>query len=263
MYSHEEYYDEKSAVQANLTRNIETLTIRNEDKELDGKMETPDVIAAVEAGSNKVCEVRSDVEDRELKKETSEATVAAEPGRSGMCEVSNGMCEARSNVEDRELGGKEETPEVIVAVEPGSRDVCEVRNNAEDVTLYHGPSYPCAYIRVVEGWTGRSASKTVNDLMQKYLMENPECLVTAELQANSGREREKRKHNKGKKVEVNTAEDGYEKATARHGDKAFLKFQKELAKCPQQILRYLLWTLLQIICNSFAILNSRTPIRSS
>lgn len=34
--------------------------------------------------------------------------------------------------------------------------------------------------------------------------------------------------------------EGYEKATAKHGDHFFLKFKKELSKCPHQLIRYVI-----------------------
>lgn len=95
---------------------------------------------------------------------------------------------------------------------------------------YEGPCYPSAYISVVESSSSSMYPQTdkVMQLLEKYNLENPDCKTVSE---HSGRSKKQMKE-----ASVPLAE-GYEKSLARHGDRMFLKFQKEMAKCPHQILR--------------------------
>ena len=127
-------------------------------------------------------------------------------------------------------------PKAIVAASLGVR---EARNTtADDISPYQGPSYPSAYIRVVEGWASQPDSEEVIQLLQKYSLENPECPVMVDQ-----RNREERGGREGRKQDKSAAGEGYEVAMPQHRDRAFLKFQKELAVCPQQILRCVVFTL--------------------
>ena len=137
--------------------------------------------------------------------------------------------------------------ETTIAVDMG-------RNGMEATTgAYEGPRYSAAYIRTVEeGESTTSSLDTEADkLLEQYQLENPDSLVGGLNVVGSGG----RRHNRGTKVkraEGTKADTGggekYEKAVARHGDRTFLKFHKELSKCPQQIIRQvyselpLIWT---------------------
>lgn len=98
---------------------------------------------------------------------------------------------------------------------------------------YQGPCYPSAYISVVQEHSTNSQSSKVTELLKRYCSENPDCPVAGGHLNGHGR-KSRGARGGGKSPEGG---EGYEKATARHGDRAFLKFQKELSRCPQQIIR--------------------------
>ena len=142
-----------------------------------------------------------------------------------------------------------ETPEAIVSE---SSAVCKARSHAVYVPPYHGPSYPSAYIRVVEGWACRSDDKTVSELLQKYSLENPECPVVMEHWER--KEGGRRGRNQARRKMESAGGERYEIATARHGDRAFLKFQKEVAKCSHQILRCVVLIIYIYLTYTFSVL---------
>ena len=120
-------------------------------------------------------------------------------------------------------------------------DVSDVQCEMEGKHPYTGPAYPAAYIRVTSSSSSFRNSKRVSDLLQKYSVENPDCPAIARLtndkrqrNTQAREEKSKRKHDGGSAA---SCAEGYEKGVAKHGDAAFLKFQKELAQCPQQVLR--------------------------
>ncbi len=92
-------------------------------------------------------------------------------------------------------------------------------------TTYSAPFYPPAYLSVIEEPSELSLGKDIHHahiLLKKYQAENGLELC------------------EGKKVLCKgkaSGEEGYEKAAAKHGDKAFQKFHKRLGKCPQQLIR--------------------------
>jgi hypothetical protein len=72
-------------------------------------------------------------------------------------------------------------------------------------------------------------SKDITQLLVKYQLDNPDCPLM------KGRD-----SGKGSSVDGKRSRGGgekYEKPHAKHGDRMFLRFQKELSNCPQQIVR--------------------------
>lgn len=123
-------------------------------------------------------------------------------------------------------------------------NVAETSNETFPVNMmtfpsYEGPCYPAGFMSVVEDPGACTAGVVkVEELLKKYRIDHPNCdLATDQLQ-----DREKgpgrRKGGKKEKAVLNSEGEVYEKGAARHGDKTFLKFHKQLLKFPQQILRY-------------------------
>ena len=111
----------------------------------------------------------------------------------------------------------------------GSETVTKER--AEAVVSYKGPFYKSGYISVLEQKSLRTEMGEVDKLLEKYRLLNPDCpVMTGQLVGEKSNQVTSTK-------EGGYNREGYERASARHGDKVFLKFQKELSKCPQQILR--------------------------
>ena len=117
-------------------------------------------------------------------------------------------------------------------------------------TVYRGPCYCSGYIRTVEGNITPHAKHTTRatKLLDKYHSENPDFCGygQGEVREKGGCGREKvrekggegERYGRGRKVMAKGGgSEGYEKSQARHGDQTFLKFQKELLHCPQQIIR--------------------------
>ncbi len=110
---------------------------------------------------------------------------------------------------------------------------------------YQGPSYVAAYIRTVEKeeegdgeTTATSLVTKAAKLLEKYQLENPDSLSMSDVLSSGGRNQ--RGTGGSKRTEGTKPAGGsekYEKTMARHGDKMFLKFQKELSKCSQQVIR--------------------------
>lgn len=94
-------------------------------------------------------------------------------------------------------------------------------------TTYSAPFYPPAYLSVIEEPSELSLGKDIHHariLLKKYQSENDLELCEANKVSVSCR---------GKA----SGGEGYEKAAAKHGDRAFQKFHKRLGKCPQQLIR--------------------------
>lgn len=104
------------------------------------------------------------------------------------------------------------------------------------VQQYQGPSYAAGYVRVMEA-KAPAPSHQVTSLLARYCSDNPDSPVTT---TNGGCAKDL--EGTGRQKQCAGGGGGgekYEKSRARHGDKVFLKFQKELANCPQQIIRCL------------------------
>lgn len=102
---------------------------------------------------------------------------------------------------------------------------------------WSGPHYPAAFLQAVEEPADLQLDEGMSharDLLKKYQSENPEVLKSEPEEVCRGKNL--KAINKGKV----SGDEGYEKALPKHGDRAFRKFQKQLAKCPQQLLRYVL-----------------------
>ena len=125
-----------------------------------------------------------------------------------------------------------------------------VSNNALPVEsktppLYQGPYYPASYIAVVEE---PEASAEDKELLKKYKSDHPDFDLTMNGLApeQERRKKEPEHHTSGRKEKglsrggATSGGELYEKSVARHGDKMFQKFYKQLSKCPQQILRYVI-----------------------
>ena len=105
---------------------------------------------------------------------------------------------------------------------------------------YQGPCYNSAYIRAVDIMDIQPHSAKVAKLMAKYHSDNPDFALTKGCVSG----RSKGKGGVKEKTIAGVKPGGsekYEKSQAKHGDQTFLKFQKELANCPQQIIRYCKW----------------------
>lgn len=110
-----------------------------------------------------------------------------------------------------------------------------------DSGVYTGPYYPPGYLQVIEEPTTYVGTEITHarNLLERYQLNNPEVehtlLETSPDQTgDKGRKGCKRKV--GGKASHSEAE-GYERVIPKHGDRTFQKFQKQLAKCPQQLLR--------------------------
>ena len=103
--------------------------------------------------------------------------------------------------------------------------------------FYQGPYYPASYIAVVEE---PEASAEDDQLLKKYKSDHSS--FDDELAPEEGRRKESDRHKRGRKENGLSRGGGeiYEKSVAKHGDKIFQKFYKQLSKCPQQILRYMI-----------------------
>lgn len=106
---------------------------------------------------------------------------------------------------------------------PLEKEVCTLETGA-----YTGQYYPSSYLQVIqESEVNFEPELThANVLLKKYRQENPN--VDQSLFENI--------QPKGRKASTFDGE-GYEKVLPKHGDRVFQKFQKQLSKCPQQILR--------------------------
>ena len=112
-------------------------------------------------------------------------------------------------------------------------------------SLYKGPYYPASYIAVVEEPETLGAGD--HELLKKYESDHPffDFTMTGLAAQQKARKKESGHHKSRRKEKDGYSKDGasgsgemYEKGVAKHGDKAFQKFHKQLSKCPQQILRY-------------------------
>ncbi len=96
-----------------------------------------------------------------------------------------------------------------------------------------GDYYPPCYISVIdEPRESAVEMKKVKELLVKYQRENPDPV--------QGRESSSCRKKQGAKSK-NTAErggEGYEKTIAKHGDRSFQKFYKQMLRCPNQIMRW-------------------------
>ena len=108
--------------------------------------------------------------------------------------------------------------------------------------FYQGPYYPASYIAVVEE---PEASAEDEELLKKYKSDHSN--FDDELAPEEGRKRKESDRHKRDRKENYLSRGGatssgemYEKSVAKHGDKMFQKFYKQLSKCPQQILRYMI-----------------------
>ena len=136
------------------------------------------------------------------------------------------------------------TPSGTFLEETSAADSLAVKTKAPP--LYQGPYYPASYIAVVEEADAISAED--KELLKKYKNDLPSFDFTVNGLAPEQEKRKKAsdRHKSGRK-ENGYSRDGassggeiYEKSVARHGDKTFQKFYKQLSKCPQQILRYVI-----------------------
>lgn len=131
---------------------------------------------------------------------------------------------------------------------------CDADKESTHLHPYVGPAYPAGYIRVTHSSDGGQCdinkAKAV-ELLEHYSVENPDCLLLRTHQTSNNRlssihgkvssrggAKESNKGRDLKAVTKNNSGEAYEKSVAKHGDVAFMKFQKELDKCPRQLLRY-------------------------
>jgi len=126
-------------------------------------------------------------------------------------------------------------------IKPPKHSDASLKCDKQHIQLpYTGPAYPAGYIRVTSSTSENlpTAQDAVREMLRRYSAENPECPVAVRGKESGGG----KKKGRGKQSRVidESASSGerYEKSLARHGDAAFMKFQKELGKCPQQLLRY-------------------------
>ena len=126
-----------------------------------------------------------------------------------------------------------------------SHDTDMLPVEAKTPALYQGPYYPASYIAVVEEPETSAEDK---ELLKKYKSDHPSFDLTVNGLApeEERRKKESNCHKSGRKEKglsrgcATSGGEVYEKSVARHGDKMFQKFYKQLSKCPQQILRYML-----------------------
>ena len=116
-----------------------------------------------------------------------------------------------------------------------------ITSSLRDLTLptaaaYHGPRYDSFYINVFEEQSLTHDSSDMDhayELLQEYNRTSENGITGREQSTGSG----------GGEV--------YERATANHGDTTFLKFHKQLSKCPRQVIRLVttLWTAYNYTCD--------------
>ena len=85
---------------------------------------------------------------------------------------------------------------------------------------YEGPYFPPSYVSVHEEPFEDKYSAKVEELLKKYRKENPDFVPNSDVG-----------------LKRNGSSEGYEKSVAAHGDRTFQKFHKQLARCPDQIVR--------------------------
>ena len=97
---------------------------------------------------------------------------------------------------------------------------------------YQGPYFPPSYINVTEEPSeDLDTLSKVEELLKKYHQENKDGLEMGI----SGEGVKGRKG--GRSQGTSSSGEKYEKSLAKHGDKVFQKFHKQLSKCTEQILR--------------------------
>ncbi len=108
-------------------------------------------------------------------------------------------------------------------------------------SCYHGPCFPPSYLNVIEEPSeDESLAYEVKELLRKYRQESSEEVVEVD-QVGPPRQRKgrrERKRNDQRQKSAVPGGEGYERSFAKHGDKVFQKFHKQLTKCPQQVLRW-------------------------
>ena len=123
-------------------------------------------------------------------------------------------------------------------------------DEVETLSLYQGPYYPAGYVSVVE--EPAVSTLEAEELLKKYKYDHPnyDDSTINDPVSQQVRRKETGLGNSGQRQKGcrrgDSANDGgevYEKGVAKHGDKTFQKFHKQLSKCPQQILRYTLFAL--------------------
>lgn len=98
---------------------------------------------------------------------------------------------------------------------------------------YEGPCYDSAYIRAMGATASQSHSTKAAQLLARYHSDHPDCpQAKGHVSGRSKGAKENARH-----AGMKSGGEKYEKSQAKHGDKVFLKFQKELENCPQQIIR--------------------------
>ena len=102
--------------------------------------------------------------------------------------------------------------------------------------MYTAPFYPPGYLRVVEEDSEGVEIRHARDLLKKYQSENPDIYSQTKESTKKAASSSRGKHES----------DAYEKATPKHGDRAFQKFHKQVIKCPQQLLRYTTGSILYV-----------------
>lgn len=105
---------------------------------------------------------------------------------------------------------------------------------------YLGPFFPPKFIRVVEAVAtdfDTAENAKIQALLQKYQQEHQDIFD----ENVPGRSSTKRKQASASGSRTGASSrsqgEGYEKVVARHGDRTFQKFYKQLSKCPEQIMR--------------------------
>ena len=84
-----------------------------------------------------------------------------------------------------------------------------------------------------------AAQVEVREMLKRYSLENLECPVATSGNENGGTRKEGRGGKQSRVVDKSdSGGERYEKGVAKHGDAAFMKFQKELRKCSSQLLRF-------------------------
>ena len=103
---------------------------------------------------------------------------------------------------------------------------------------YLGPFFPPQFIRVTEAVTTDSdpvATAKVQALLQKYQQEHQDIFHDS-IPGRSSTMR-KQASASGSSAGSRGQGEGYEKVIAKHGDRTFQKFYKQLLKCPEQVMR--------------------------
>ena len=97
---------------------------------------------------------------------------------------------------------------------------------------YKGPHFPPSYVRVIEEPSEDAHTATkVKELLERYRRENDTTVNDFSDFSLKSKKGQTRLDSRAGGGEV------YEKSVARHGNKTFQKFHKQLSKCPQQIMR--------------------------